>query len=271
MSGAARKNSGGNERGMNTQPGGKTVYGACVGILMLETRFPRIVGDIGNALTWPFPVQFRVVRGASPDRVVRRRAEGLLDAFAAAAEDLVAHGADGIATNCGFLSLIQEELKQRVGVPAACSSLMQVPMVNAALPGGKKAGVLTISSETLENDHLEAAGAPLDTPVAGTGAESEFTRKILDDQPEIDFDQCQEDIRRAALELVSKHSDVGAIVLECTNMVPFAADLRRLTGLPVYSVYSHICWLQAGLMPRKFNRDLDDPRPVLRQSGIVRP
>ena len=52
--------------------GGKTVYGASVGILMLETRFPRIPGDMGNAGTWPFPVLYKVVRGASPDHVVRR-------------------------------------------------------------------------------------------------------------------------------------------------------------------------------------------------------
>ena len=31
--------------------GGKNVYGAAVGILMLGTRFPRIDGDIGNAGT----------------------------------------------------------------------------------------------------------------------------------------------------------------------------------------------------------------------------
>jgi hypothetical protein len=34
--------------------GGKAIYGARVGILMLEARFPRIPGDMGNAETWPF-------------------------------------------------------------------------------------------------------------------------------------------------------------------------------------------------------------------------
>ena len=90
--------------------GGKSVYGAAVGILMLETRFPRIPGDMGNAATWDFPVLYRVVDGASPDRVVRRKAEGLLDAFVAAGREMVEDGADGITTNCGFLSLVQPEL-----------------------------------------------------------------------------------------------------------------------------------------------------------------
>ena len=62
--------------------GGKAIYGASVGILMLEARFPRIPGDMGHAITWDFPVLYRVVRDASPDRVVRRNAEGLLPRLA---------------------------------------------------------------------------------------------------------------------------------------------------------------------------------------------
>ena len=59
--------------------GGYTNYGQEVGILMLDTFFPRIPGDMGNATTWPFPVLYRVVKGASPERVVLNQAAGLLD------------------------------------------------------------------------------------------------------------------------------------------------------------------------------------------------
>ena len=120
--------------------GGKALYGASVGILMLEAQFPRIPGDMGNALTWDFPVHYRVVRHASPDRVVRRGAEGLLDSFIEAAHELAADGVDGITTTCGFLSLFQEDLTNAVGVPVASSSLMQVEMVTRLLPAGKRAG-----------------------------------------------------------------------------------------------------------------------------------
>ena len=75
--------------------GGKTIYGAVVGILMLETRFPRIVGDMGNAATWPFPVFYRTVKGATPDLVVRKGAAGLKDAFIETARSLVDEGVDG--------------------------------------------------------------------------------------------------------------------------------------------------------------------------------
>jgi hypothetical protein len=105
--------------------GGKAIYGARLGILMLEARFPRIPGDMGNAETWPFPVLYRVVRGASPQRVVMERAAGLLDAFLDAAADLVDLGADGITTNCGFLST-KEKLPRNAACrwrrPASCRS-----------------------------------------------------------------------------------------------------------------------------------------------------
>ena len=100
---------------------------------------------------------------------------------------------------------------------------------------------------------------PDDTPIVGTEGGREFTRKILDDLPEIDFDLCRLDLRDAAAELTERHENIGAIVLECTNMVPYAADIRKLTGLPVFSIYTHVAWLQSGLLPRRFPFQLDDP------------
>ncbi|WP_300514609.1 aspartate/glutamate racemase family protein [Aliiroseovarius sp.] len=242
------------------QRGGKTVYGAAVGILMLETQFPRIPGDIGNALTWDFPVHYRVVRGATPDNVVRADPRLLVDDFIEAGRDLVRMGCDGITTNCGFLALIQDQVKEALGVPVATSSLMQVPMVQTLLPAGKRAGIITISKATLTEEHLAAAGVPLDTPIVGTDEGRCFTRDILGDAPEIDFAACRLDLEDAARQLVADHPEVGAIVLECTNMVPYARDIRRMTGLPVFSIETFVTWFQSGLMPRGFDMGLHDPR-----------
>ena len=231
--------------------GGKALYGASVGILMLEARFPRIPGDMGNALTWPFPVHYRIVRGASPDRVVRRKAEGLLDEFIAAARELVADGVDGITTNCGFLSLFQDELAAAAGVPVATSSLMQAPMIQATLPPGKRVGILTISADTLTQDHLRLAGVPQDTPVVGTDGGREFSRVILNDEESMDVEAARQDLVDAGRELAEANPDLGAILLECTNMTPWAADINRATGLPVFSIYSFITWFQSALRPRE--------------------
>ena len=232
--------------------GGKSIYGAAVGILMLDARFPRIPGDIGNAATWPFPVLYRVVRDATPDRVVRRGADGLLQAFIAAAQDLIRDGADGITTNCGFLALFQDDLADAVSVPVATSALMQVAMVNRLLPRGRRAGILTISGSTLTEQHLLKAAVPPGTPIGTTEGGREFTEAILGDHLELDVDAAREDNIDAARALVAGHADLGALVLECTNMVPYAADIRRAIGLPVFTMESFVGWFQSGLSPRNF-------------------
>lgn len=232
--------------------GGKSIYGAAIGILMLEARFPRIPGDMGNATTWDFPVHYKVVRGASPDLVVRRGGEGTLDAFIEAARELVADGVDGITTNCGFLSLFQSQIAQAVPVPVVTSSLMQVEMVNRTLPQGKRAGILTINASSLTSAHLEAAQVPAGTPIGTTEGGREFTRAILDNELELDVALARQDNIDAALAMKQAHPDLGAIVLECTNMEPYAADISAATGLPVFSIQTLIRWFQRGLVPKTY-------------------
>jgi len=187
---------------------------------MLEAQFPRIKGDMGNALSWPFPVHYKIVRGASPEKVVTKGAVGMLPHFIQAAEELVADGVDGITTNCGFLALFQDELQAAVPVPVATSSLLQVEMVNKVLPRDKCAGILTISASSLSEEHLK-----------------------------LDIDLAREDNVNAALAMQQANPNLGAIVLECTNMVPYAADIQQATGLPIYSIHSFVSWFQSGLQP----------------------
>lgn len=232
--------------------GGKAVFGARLGILMLEARFPRIPGDMGNAETWPFPVLYRVVRGASPEKVVLQGAQGLLDDFKKAAADLVRLGADGITTNCGFLSIYQKELAAHAGVPVATSSLLQIPFVQSLLPPGKRVGVLTVSAATLTPAHFEAIGVDPATPVVGAEGRREFTRVLIGNQNRLDVAAAEQDILDAGRELLSRHPDVGAVVLECTNMPPYAAALQAELRLPVYDIHAFMLWFHAGLRPRDF-------------------
>ena len=233
--------------------GGKSIYGAPLGILMLETRFPRILGDIGNGETWPFPVLFHVVKGASTEKVVLHGAAGLLPDFITGAQDLVRLGAEAITTSCGFLTLFQKELAAAVNVPVATSSLMQVPWVQATLPPGKRVGIVTVSSMSLTAAHLDAVGIPRDTPIAGTENGREFFRVLVKAEKEdLDIRLAEQDVVEAAVSLLKAHPNVGAIVLECTNMPPYAAAVQAATGVPVYDIYSMITWFHAGLRPRRF-------------------
>lgn len=225
---------------------------APVGILMLDTRFPRRPGDIGNPASWPFPILTRKVAAASPDLVVRRDPSALLPAFIAAGHALVADGAALVTTSCGFLTVFQQELAQALPVPVLTSALCQVATVNRLLPPGRRAGVLTISASTLSPRHLSLAGVPEGTPIASTEGGTEFTRAILDDAPRLDATKARADLLQAARALQAGHPDLGAIVLECTNMGPYAADIQRATGLPVFSILTFVRWLHMGVRPPAF-------------------
>jgi Asp/Glu/hydantoin racemase len=241
---------------MNRVRGGFNQYGFTVGILMLDTKFPRIAGDMGNAATFPFPVRYHRVTGASPERVVRGGADGLLPAFVEGALALEREGVGAITTNCGFLVKFQRELAEAVKVPVFTSSLLLVPLVHRMLPPGRRVGVLTVNSATLAPEHLEGAGIGPDVPlaIAGMEGEKEFTRVLLGDEMELDPELCREEHVRVARRLVGEHPDIGAIVLECTNMPPYAAEIQRATGLPVFDVLSlvHLAHdaLAAGQPPR---------------------
>ncbi|MGH2660361.1 MAG: aspartate/glutamate racemase family protein, partial [Actinomycetota bacterium] len=225
---------------MSRVRGGVNQYGFTVGILMLDTRFPRIAGDMGNATTFPFPVRYHRVGGASPDRVVRGGADGLLPAFVEGARALEREGVGAITTNCGFLVKFQRELAAAVSVPVFTSSLLLVPLVHRLLPPGRRVGVLTVDAGALTGAHLEGAGIGPDVPlaIAGMEGEKEFTRVLLGDELELDVDLARAEHVRVARRLLAQHPDVGALVLECTNMPPYAADIQRATGLPVFDVLS---------------------------------
>lgn len=214
---------------------------------MLDSKFPRILGDIGNRDTWSFPVIYGVVDDALPGEMIAEQSEQFLEAFILKGLELVEQGAVGITTSCGFLSVYQNELAKALPVPVMTSSLFQVPMINRALPEGKRCGVLTISATSLNARHLLAAGAPEDTPVGSTEEGGEFNRVILGNLTELNVERAEDDNVAAASKLKQTHPNIGAIVLECTNMAPYAEAIAAATGLPVYSIVDLIDWFYSGL------------------------
>ncbi|MBL4719983.1 MAG: aspartate/glutamate racemase family protein, partial [Alphaproteobacteria bacterium] len=146
----------------------------------------------------------------------------------------------------------QRELADYVGVPVATSSLMQAPFVQRLLPRGRRVGILTVNSVALTTAHLEAAGVDPDTPVQGTEGGRELSRVLIGDLTELNVDLARRDMLEAGQALLAAHEGIGAIVLECTNMGPYARDLSEDTGLPVFDVVSCLNWFHAGLAPQRF-------------------
>jgi aspartate/glutamate racemase len=204
-----------------------------LGILMLDTRFPRIVGDIGNPASFDFPVILRTMEGIGPNDAVAAHPDKprVLAALAGNARKLAAAGAAGISTSCGFLALYQDDLAKLSPVPVATSALLLIARLK-----GRKVGVLTASARNLTPAHLKAVGAPGDTPVEGMPEGGSFAATFIANGTTLDRDAVEREAIAAGRALLNKHPGVDTIVLECTNLPPYKAALQRALGLPVHDV-----------------------------------
>ena len=169
------------------------------------------------------------MHGASPQRVVRERDPALLQPFIDAGLALVDEGASAITTSCGFLVLFQQELQAALPVPVWSSSLLHLPAL-------QQAGVVTADAASLGIEHLRAAGAHPETPVEGISAGSAFQQTLLHDLPSLDTADALLQVVGAAQRLLSRKPALTDIVLECTNMPPYADAVRRATGLRVHDI-----------------------------------
>lgn len=217
--------------------GGKNVYGESIGILMLDTKFPRIPGDIGNALTFPFPVRYRKVSGATAARVVKEADPSLIAPFIDAAKELEQEGVCAITTSCGFLAIFHQHLAQAVDIPVFSSSLLQLPLVAAMIGNDKKIGILTASKPHLTPLHFKGVGAEgINKVIYGMEEQEEFTQVFIEGKEEMDVAKVEEEIVKVALTMVEENPDVGAIVFECTNMPPFRRAVQKAVQRPVFDI-----------------------------------
>ena len=217
----------------------KTLFNRpCVGIIMLDTRFPRIKGDIGNPATFDFPVLFQVVKDASPKRVVLAADKSLIQPFIAAGQALIDKGAKILTTSCGFLALFQKELTRALSVPIYSSSLLQVHLAQSIIGQDKKVGIITARKAALTRKHLAAIHIDqYDLKIIGMEAYEEFSSVFIGGKQRLDTQKCGQEMQAAAASLIKSHPDIGAIVLECTNMPPYGPLVHKAAnGRPVFDI-----------------------------------
>jgi hypothetical protein len=235
--------------------GGRAIYGEAIGIMVLNTKFPRIPGDIGNASTFDFPVRIRVVSGATAQRIVKENDESVLPEFIEAAKELEAAGVRAITTSCGFLISFQEALSRAVSVPVFTSSLLQVPMVARMLPKDKKVGILAMDSRRLSKSHLRSAGIT-DEPLVIMGAEEAPEFYNIYENPsatmEIDPERIEKAVVAMVKYLVQKKTEVGAIVCEGINFAPYAAAVQEATGLPWFDIVDLTRLVYRAVLKRRY-------------------
>lgn len=209
---------------------------------MLDTRFPRILGDAGNVDSYSTPARIHVIKGAGSLDIVKDGlpSEHLIRAFCKAAKQLEADGAFAIVSTCGFLITVQDRISEAVNVPVMMSALSLYPHIRAEF-GGKPIGIITASRKSLGDTALQAAGIDsADVCIAGLEDCTAFATAILqskDQQPEkIGSKAIEAAVVEKALSLLNADPDICAFLLECGNLPPYAQAIAKASGRPVYSI-----------------------------------
>lgn len=215
-----------------------------IGILLLDTIFPRLLGDVGNPKTFPFPVIYEKVQGAIPMRVVKERDGCLLPSFIEGAKALERRGVKAITTSCGFLAIWQKEIASAVDIPVFTSSLLQVPWAYQIAGRRGRIGVLTADVSSLTEVHFEGVGAAgIPMVVRGLNPEGEFYRVYIGNSPNIDVSKAGREMVAEASALMNEHPDISGLVLECANMTVFGKAVRETVKVPVFDIVTLTCFI----------------------------
>ena len=208
------------------------------GLMQLE----QLPGNSTNPASYPFPVKLVEVKGANTDTVILHPSQKLLEDMIQLAKELEKEGVRAITTSCGFNAIFQEALANAVKIPVFTSSLLQVPFAQALVGRDRAVGVITASASSLSEKHLRACGITDEMHPIVMGLENAPEWSKIFDHPDdsFDMDLVTEEILNVARQGVKDHPEIGAIVLECTDLPPFARRIREELDIPVFDFNSMI-------------------------------
>jgi hypothetical protein len=232
--------------------GGTTNYGQVAGILMLDSAIPRIPGDPGHAATFSFAVRYGVVRNFPFEDLVDIQGRNI-DRVIRTAIELQTEGVNFIAADCGLFSPFQGEIADALSIPFIGSSLNLIPLIAGFLPRHRKIGLVTGDTRLLKSGHLEAAGADARRLVIrGLENSDEFQNVVIKRGLKLDPDAMRTGVLTAVDDLFRSGESIGAVVLECTNLITFRSDIQRQFNVPVFDLVSLIELFADGYRFREF-------------------
>ena len=233
---------------------GQVAYGYSIGIACLEYHLPFIPGDVGNASTYDFPVLYREVKGATFDAIIVRQDPAMGPLILAAAEDLVRQGVRAVTSDCGYFGAYQREVADALPVPVFLSSLMQAPLILSMLGPRRKLAVLVANGASLSRRVLERIGLDDTSRIIFRGLEDkpEFRRTVLEECGTLDVGAVEREVVDAALELQAEHPEIGAFLLECSDLPPYSAAVQAATGLPVFDWVGFINYVHQSVAAKPY-------------------
>ncbi len=209
-------------------------------------QLEALPGNSVNPLSYPFPVVFRRVRGANYDSILHNPNGDVLNAMVKEGMGMVNQGVRAVTTSCGFNAIFQRELAKALPVPVFTSTLMQIPFMLSSLGCGRLA-VITASGKALKPEHFRAVGVEDMNPISiyGMDEQPEWSKiHLTPDQP-LSLAAVEQEVISTAVRAQEENHGLGAILLECTDLPPFANAIRDRVNIPVFDFSTMITFIHA--------------------------
>jgi hypothetical protein len=252
------ENSGYNDEDV-TSWDGRNVFGITIGLVQMRVNLPMIPGNMGNASTFDFPMLYREMNAENAfDVMANPPSQNFTDGIVEAAQWLELQGVKAIMGNCGFFGSYQNIVRQKINVPFFSSSLMMLPMMVQSMPANKKVGVITANGPILEKvQAIENCGLSLEDKenrivVMGCEAYPEFSTGIMANTGRYNPVKVEREIVSVAERMMVANKDIGAVLLECTELSPHAVAVQNAVHMPVWDYTTLTRWIQSGCVRRPF-------------------
>ncbi len=238
--------------GVIRMPKGQAIAGSAIGILVLDLWYPLLPGNVANASTYNYPVTYKVMYGTTIP-MIHAADPKLLDHIIAGGNELIRQGVRAIVGACGYFANYQEAAANALDVPVYMSSMLQVPMIQMGLKPHQKVGIICAKESALSDKTLRSCGIMDRSGIKVIGAQDipDF-RGVLDCTGEFDSRQLELDLADLAQGFVQDNPDIGALLLECSDMPPYALVIQERVKLPVFDFITLIDWIYNGMVRKGF-------------------
>ena len=205
-------------------------------ILQLDTRFPRIPGDVASPDTYLQPVQVNKIPQASVDRIVTAHPDQY---DISSLEQICAKITQGIAvSSCGFLGYWQDHLAAHCKRPLITSALIDLPRCQS-LHTPDEIAIVTFNADILQSPLYQPMLAGFAGPIIGLKPDMHLRKVISEDSTALDIQRAEDEMLHLLTPILSS-GKIKALVLECTNLPPYKNAIKTAFNIQIYDILTSL-------------------------------
>jgi len=239
------------------QQAGEPYAGCSIGVLVMDLWYPKVPGNVANSCTYDYPVSFKVISQEDCNTWELMKGDPrVLEPIIEKLREFEREGVRAVACACGYFARFQKELAASVNIPIWTSSLIQLPWIKIGLKDDQKIGIICAIEELADGNLFNAIGIEADRLVI-KGMSKNMDKMsgfegIMNNAGPLDNGLLADQMAALAREMVEQHPEIGAFLIECSDLCPYSLDVQKAVSLPVFDFITMINWMHQGVSQKRY-------------------